>query len=163
MGVGVDVHARLGRRLGVRARVGGDDGRLGEPGGELGGLRELGTELAEGEVLGLVVDQAVGRDVPEGGGAAVAEDDLVAVGEREQVAHALADLADQVLDRGLAVGGAEQGGTGRGQRVQRLRAHLGGARAETSVGGLDVSGDLDISHGGSVSVVRNVVETSSGR
>ena len=73
--------------------------------------------------------------------------DLVALGEGEEVAHALADLADQVLDRGLAVGGAQQGGAGGGQRVERLRPHLGGAGAETSVGGLDVSGNLDISHG----------------
>ncbi len=98
-------------------------------------------------MLGLVLDQAVGGDVPEGGGAAVAQDHLVPLGEGEQVAYALADPADQVLDRGLAVGGAQQGGTGGGERVERLRAHLGGASAESTVGGLDVSGNPDLSHG----------------
>ncbi len=145
---GVDVHARLGDRLGVRARVRGDDVRLGQPRRELGGLGELGGELAEGEVLRLVLDQAVRRDVPERGGAAVAEDHLVAVGELEQLTDALAHLADQVLDRGLPVGGAHEGGAGGGEGVQRLCPHLGGTRAETSVGGLDVSGNLDLSHAG---------------
>lgn len=147
MGEAVDVDAGLGAGLGVRTRFGGDDGRLGQPRGEPRGLGELRGELAEGEVLGLVLDQAVGGDVPEGGGAAVAQDHLVPLGEGEQVAYALADPADQVLDRGLAVGGAQQGGTGGGERVERLRAHLGGASAESTVGGLDVSGNPDLSHG----------------
>ena len=115
-------------------------------GASFAALANLRGELAEGQVLRLVLDQAVRRDVPEGGGAAVAEDDLVALGQLEQLLDAFAHPADQVLDRGLAVGGAEEGGTGGGQGVQRLRTHLGGARAETSVGGLDVSGNLDISH-----------------
>lgn len=161
MGEGVDVDTRLGRGLGVRARVGGDDGRLGQPRGQLGGLRELGRELAEREVLRLVPDQAVGRDVPERGGAAVAEDDLVALGQGEQRGDALAYLADQVLDRGLAVGGAEEGRAGGGQGVQRLHPHLGGARAESTVGGLDVSRNLDLSHGSEVSRWGNLGETWS--
>lgn len=150
MGEAVDVHALLGLRVRVAARVGGEDGGLVKPRRELGGLGELRGELAEAEVLGLALDQAVRRDVPEGGGAAVAEDDLVALGELEEVAYAVAHLADQVLDRGLAVGRAEKGATGGGEGAERLRTHLGGARAEASVGGLDVSGNLDISHGGSL-------------
>src|SRR5690606_3197285 len=100
VGEGVDVDTGGGGRLGVGAGGGGDDVRVGEPGGLLGRLGELGAELAEGEVLRPVLDQAVGRDVPEGGGAAVAEDDLVALGELEQLADALAHAADQVLHRG---------------------------------------------------------------
>ncbi len=151
MGVRVHVHARLGHRLRVRARVGGDHGRRVQPRRELRGRGELRGELAEGEVLGLPLDQTGGRDVPEGGGAAVAQDHLVPLGEGEEVPEALAHRADQVLDRGLAVRGSEQGGTGGGEGVQRLGPHLGGARAEASVGGLDVSGNLDLSHERSVS------------
>lgn len=143
---GVDVDARLGLRVRVGARVGGDDGRVGQPRGELGGLRELRRELTEVEVLGLRLDQTVRRDVPEGGGAAVAEDHLVALGEGEEVAYTVAHRADQVLHRSLAVGRTEQRGAGGGQRVERLRPHLGGTGAEAPVGGLDVSGNLDVGH-----------------
>lgn len=147
VGEGVDVDARLGLRVRVGARVGGDDGRVGQPGRELRGLGELRRELAEVQVLGLRLDQTVRRDVPEGGGAAVSEDDLVSLGEGEEAAHAVPYLADQVLDRGLAVGRAEERGAGGGQRVERLRPHLGGTGAEASVCGLDVSGNLDVGHG----------------
>lgn len=146
VGEGVDVDARLGLRVRVGARVGGDDGRVGQPRGELGGLRELRRELAEVQVLGLRLDQTVRRDVPEGGGAAVAQDHLVSLGEGEEVAHAVTYRADQVLHRGLAVGRTEQRRTGGGQRVERLRPHLGRTGAEASVGGLDVSGNLDVGH-----------------
>lgn len=163
VGEGVHVDARRGDRLRVRARVGGDDVRVGQPRGELGGLGELGAELAEAEVLRLVLDQAVGRDVPERGGPAVAEDDLVAVGELEQLADALTHLADQVLHRRLAVGGAQQGRAGRGQRVQRFRPHLGGTRTETTVGGLDVSRNPDLSHERSLAAGGNTGAISSVR
>ena len=49
------------------------------------GLRELGTELAERQGLRAVADQREGGDVPERGRPAIAEDDRVALGEREQV------------------------------------------------------------------------------
>ena len=49
---------------------------------------ELGRELAERQVLAAPLDEAEGGDVPEAGGAAVAEHHLVAVGEREQLAQA---------------------------------------------------------------------------
>ena len=47
------------------------------------------------------------RRVPEAGRPPVAEHDLVAVGEREELAHAGAHPADLRLDRLLAVAGAE--------------------------------------------------------
>ena len=79
---GVDVDAGLGPRL--RAGAGGrlDDRRLAEERRLLGGGGELRGELAEGQVLAALADQAEGRDVPERGGAAVAEHHLVAVGQR---------------------------------------------------------------------------------
>ena len=96
---------------------------------------ELGRELAEGEVLGALADQAERRDVPERGRAAVAEDDLVALGQAEQLGQALADGADEVLDRRLAVGGAEHGAAEGGEVVDLLGADLGGAGAEAAVRG----------------------------
>jgi hypothetical protein len=40
------------------------------------------------QMLAAPLDEAEGGDVPEAGGAAVAEDDLVAVGQAEQVVQA---------------------------------------------------------------------------
>ena len=82
-GVGVD--ALLGHRRRQRAGLAGDHRRLGEEGRRGGGLGELRGELTEAQVLALLPDQAEGGDVPERGGAAVAEHHLVAVGQREQL------------------------------------------------------------------------------
>jgi hypothetical protein len=77
-----------------------------------------------------------------------AEHDLVVVGQREEVADALAHPAHEVLDRGLAVGGAEQGGAGGGEGLDRLGADLGRTCSEAAVGGLDRVGDADrVGHG----------------
>ena len=43
------------------------------------------------------LDEAQGGDVPEGGGAAVAERDLVPVGRAEQLRDTLTDTAHQIL------------------------------------------------------------------
>jgi hypothetical protein len=91
-------------------------------------------------VLGAVAHQAEGGDVPEGGGPAVAQDDLVALGEAEQVGDALAHGADEVLHRGLAVRGAEDRGAQRGEVLDLLRADLAGAGAEAAVPGQEVGG-----------------------
>ena len=62
--------------------------------------------------------------------------------------------ADEVLDRGLPVGGAQQRVAGGGQRVQRLEADLRRAGAEATVGGPEVVGDDDrVGHDGSSSDV----------
>ena len=79
--------------------------RKGAAGGRLG---ELLRELAVGEVQGALAHEPGGGGVPEGGRAAVAERDLVAVGQAEELAEARAHAADQVADRRLAVRGAHQ-------------------------------------------------------
>src|SRR5680860_1350793 len=98
-------------------------------------------ELSEGQVLAALTDQAERGDVPEGGGAAVAENHLVALGQVEQVRHSLADPADGVLDRSLTVRRTHQGAPGRGEGVEGLRAYLRGSGAEASVRGLERVGD----------------------
>jgi len=101
-------------------------------------------------VLGSLPDQAERGDVPEGGRPAVAEDDLVAVGEAEQLGEALAHGAHEVLDRGLSVGGAHHGAAEGGEVLQLLGAHLAGAGAEAPVAGQEVGGDVDrsgVGHG----------------
>ena len=140
----VDVDAGLGAR--AAASVPGSALTIvGSPrnGRRCGDVGELARELAEGEVLGALADQAEGGDVPERRRAAVAEDDLVALGQGEEVAQALADLADEVLDRRLAVRGAEHRAAEGGEVVELLGAHLGGAGAEPSVGGQQLGRDGD--------------------
>ena len=60
-------------------------------------------ELTEGQELGSVPNQAECRGIPEGGGAAVAEDHLVSLGEGEQFAQPLAQPAHLRLHGLLAV------------------------------------------------------------
>ena len=141
---GVDVDARLGARR-RRACPGSALMTVGSPrnGALLGDGGELARELAEGQVLGALADQAEGGDVPERGGAAVAEDDLVALGEAEQLGEALAHRADEVLHRRLAVRGAEHRAAERGEGLELLGADLGRAGAEPAVGGQEVGGDGD--------------------
>ena len=62
------------------------------------------------------------RDVPERGRAAVAEHDLVALGQREQRGQPVAHPADGVADRRLPVRRTHQRGAGRGQRVEVRRS-----------------------------------------
>ena len=147
----------VGQRVGVhpglaaRHRVGpgrrGDHRRVVQPRGRLRHLAELGRELAERQVLRLLLDQAERGDLPERGGAAVAQHDLVPVGQPEQLGQALAGPPDQRPDRGLPVRGAQVGGARGGQRGQLLGTHLGRTAAEPPVGGLEPSGNDDVGHG----------------
>ena len=66
------------------AGISGEDGRIAKERGILNAACELGAELTEGEELGAVLDEAEGSDIPECRRAAIAEDDLVAVGEGEE-------------------------------------------------------------------------------
>ena len=110
------------------------------------GLRELGTELAEGEVLAALVDEGVGRGVPERGRPTVAEHDLVAVRDAEQLAQTRAHATDQILDRGLSVRGAEQVGV-RHEEVELLLPDLRRSAAEPTVGGQQRRGNHEAGHG----------------
>ena len=137
----VDVDAVLGREVRRAARLGLEDGRVAQVrrGGDAFG--ELAAELAEDQELRAVAHQVEGGDVPEGGRAAVAEDDLVAVWQGEQRRHALADPAHDVLHRRLPVRGADQVAGG-GDRGQLLGTDLRRAAAEAAVLGQQVCGDL---------------------
>ena len=146
VGVHVDAVDRLERA--AAAGVARDDVGGVEPRGA-GGGDELGPELAEGEVRTAALDEAGRSDIPERRGAAVAEHDLVAVGEAEQFGEAVPHAADEVLDGGLAVRGAEQL-SGGGEGGDLLGAHLRGSAAEASVGGQKVGGDAHVGHGSSL-------------
>ena len=150
-GVGVD--AGLADRLRTGAGLGRDDGRLGEERRRAGRRRELLRELTEREVLAALADQSQHRGVPERGGAAVAEHDLVAVGQGEQLGEAAAQPAHLALHRRLAVRGAEQRGAGGGECLELGGADLGRPGAEASVGGQQVARNGQggcVRHGGSL-------------
>ena len=144
------VRVGAGRRLGQgdRSGLGADHARRlevrrrGRDGGE------LGRELPEGAVRAAPLDQAEGGQVPEQGRAAVAQHHLVPVGQPEQLGQPGPDRADQVLDRGLAVRGAEQRGAGGRQGVHRIRSDLGRPTAEAAVAGKQLTGDGQRGHDG---------------
>ena len=87
MGPGDHVGVGVGDRLGRVAGLGLDQDRVGEEGRAGGRLGELLRELAVGEVQGALAHEPGGGGVPEGGRAAVAERDLVAVGQAEELAE----------------------------------------------------------------------------
>ena len=124
------------------AGLGLDHDRVGEERRAGGRLGELLRELAVGEVQGALAHEPGGGGVPEGGRAAVAERDLVAVGQREELGRARRARARP--GRGPAPGGARcpSGPSCSASARQRLRAHLRGPAAEAAVGRLQLGGDL---------------------
>ena len=70
---------------------------------------------------------------PEGGGTAVGEDDLIAVGKREELGQTLADRPHDVLHRRLTVAGAEHQ-TPVSTTTATARPDLGRAAASPSAG-----------------------------
>ena len=144
MGQRVEVDRRVGHRRGVGADLGLDHLGVLQVRRRLGAGGELRGELAEAQVLALLLNQPEGRGVPEAGRPPVAEHDLVAVGEREELAHAGAHPAHLSLDRLLAVAGAHVGGGDAGERVDLGRPDLGGAGPETAVGGQQFGGNGDV-------------------
>jgi hypothetical protein len=139
----VQVDAVLGDRLGVAARIRAHDRGLAEMWRRGGRIGELRGELTEHQVLAALLDEAERRDVPEDGGAAVAEHDLPPVRQREQRAEAGADRADEVLDRRLAVRGAQHRVLSVGERRDLLGADLRRSATESAVGGQQVGGNGD--------------------
>ena len=77
--VGVD--CVVDDRLRMRADFALDDDRVIEERRCSCGLSELRGELTEGEMLASSIDQAEGGDIPEHGGATVAEHDFVTMRE----------------------------------------------------------------------------------
>ena len=147
MGERVDVDALLGDGRRVAAGFRFDHRGLAQPRRLLRHLGELAGELAELQVLRLLPDQPERGDLPERGGSAVAEDDPVSVGQREQLGEPGLDPGDQALDRLLAVGRSEHARPRRGEGCELLGAYLGGPGAEPAVRGLDVGGNHYVSHG----------------
>ncbi len=79
------------------------------------------------------------------GRAAVAEQHLVAVGERQQLGQPVAQPADRVPDRRLAVAGAEVAWrTRRSSACDRLGPDLGRPAPEPAVDGEQLAGDRDV-------------------
>ena len=148
MGPRDDVDVGIADRRGRVARGRGHLDRVGEerrPGRD---ARELLGELAVDEVQRAMPDEPAGGGVPERGRTPVAEHDLVAVGECEQVAQTVADPPNEVLDRCLAVRRSHQI-VPSSQSSQCLGTHLGRSAAETPVGGLEMGRYLQcrIDHG----------------
>ena len=148
VGEAVGVDLGVGHRERVRPRIGEQVGRLVEVRRGGGDLRELGRELAEAEVLAPPIDEPERGGVPEGGGPAVAEQHLVAVGQGEELGQAVAERPDLELHPRLPVGGAEVVAARCGQRLDGLGADLRGPAAEAPVGGQQVDGDLDVGERG---------------
>ena len=113
--------------------------------GALGADRgELLRELTEGQVRRTLARRAERGRVPERGRAAVAERDLVPIGQREQLAQARANPRDERLDRLLAMRGAHHARALCGQTRRAPGAHLRRAAAETAVGRLELVGDDEL-------------------
>ena len=141
--VGVRVDGRVGDQLGVRARFRSQHDRVVEERRGGGHGRELGGELAEHEVLGPPVDEAERGGVPERGASAVAEQHLVAVGQREQVGQAGPDAADDRPHPAPAVAGPEVRAAHVGERTHRFGPHLRRSGAEAPVAGDQLGGQGD--------------------
>ena len=157
-----EVDGRIRLRLRGAARVGLDDDGVADERVLDDARGELRTELAVGQMQRALVDQPERRGVPERRRAAVAEDDLVAVGQREQLAQPVADAADEVLHRRLPVRGSEHIACG-GQRLQLLRPHLGRPAAEASVVGFEVGGNCQFGHAPSLGSADARGQASQGR
>lgn len=113
-------------------------------GGLLGGGGELRPELPERQELCAVADEAEGRDVPERGRSAVAENDLIAVGQGEELRETRAEATHLGLHGLLAVRRAQVGAGHVEQPAHLLAAHLGRTRAEASIARQEIGGDDDV-------------------
>jgi hypothetical protein len=129
--VHVDAIDAVERRM--IAEVAAHDDRLGQVRRLRRGLGELRRELAEDRVRAALADEPERRHVPERRRAAVAENDLPTVRQREQLPQPAADGTDEVLDRPLAVRCPDDRSPGGDERLQLLGADLARAAAEPSV------------------------------
>ena len=141
-GVGVDVGIRADLGMGAKRRL--DHLGVVEVRRRPRRGRERGRELAEGQVLTPPVDQPEGGHVPEQGSATVAQGDLVAVGQGEQLTQAGPYPADHRADRRGPVAGAQVGPGVGGQGVHGALGDLRRPAAEAAVAGQQVGGQTDI-------------------
>ena len=129
--VGVHVLGELGESIGSRFRA--ENLRLLKERGLVGLDGELLAEravYAEGRLAG---DERSTRHIPERGRAAVAKNDFIPVGDGEELSKTLANGPDELLDRRLAVGGAEQLGGAGVESLHLLRADFARTGAEPTV------------------------------
>ena len=149
VGEGVDVDVGVGDGVGVVAGVAADDDRVVEVRGGGAGLGELRRELAEHEVLAALLDEPERGDVPEHRRAAVAEHDLPAVGQAEQVGQPGAHGADELLDRRLAVRRAHHASARRRATASSCSGRtLDGPQPKRPSAGQQVRGDAQRGGGG---------------
>ncbi len=140
----VEVDAVGGDGVGMVAGLGAHDHRLGEVRCRLTCRGELAGELPEHQVVAASLDEPEGRCVPEHRRSAIAEHDLPAVGQREEVVQAATDIGDEPADRRLAVRRAEQRAGRRDECVDLFAANLRRSRAESSVGRQQLGRDRNV-------------------
>ena len=113
------VGAVLSGGLWVRGVAGGrlNHDRFGQERSVPGAARDLRGELAVTQVQPALADDACDHRVPEGGRPAIAEQDLIAVGQLEQLAQPAAYPRDHLLDGLLSVRRAHDGAARGGERL----------------------------------------------
>ena len=135
---GDGVGGGIGDRLRRVAGVGLQHDRVAEERRVAGHVGELAAELAVGQVQRAIAHERQRRGVPEGGRAAVAERDLVAVGGAEELADAGAHAARRA--RGRASGGARFPCSARARRRGGRGPRAGPSRGRTRSGRRTASG-----------------------
>ncbi len=150
------VTGRIGNRLGGIAGWSGHHDGIGQEWRARGDCGEFCGELAITEVQRALPNQTQRGGIPECRGTAIAEHDLVALRQREQLAQAGPDPPDQGLNRRLPVRGTHHRATGTGQCGQLLGTDLRWPASEPAVGGLEVGGD------GQLRGLRHTVDLTTG-
>jgi hypothetical protein len=120
----------------------GDDRVLEERGARRDGRKLLRELAARGVVPAALDDSSRGR-IPERRRAAVAEDHLVAIRQRQKRAQAIANTADEVLHWSLPMARAEVPRVAL-KSLKLLRTHLGRPAAKAAVRRLDVLWNLNL-------------------
>jgi hypothetical protein len=100
---GEDVDTLLGDEARRRTGLGRTDRRLAEERCPLDRGHQLAAELAKARQLRAIADQTERGGVPEGGGAAIGQDDLVAIRHRVELRDAATQPRHLVLDGLLPV------------------------------------------------------------
>ena len=107
-----------------------DGGKIAGIGVKVDAPEDAEIIYAEGRLAG---DERSTRHIPERGRAAVAKNDFIPVGDGEELSKTLANGPDELLDRRLAVGGAEQLGGAGVESLHLLRADFARTGAEPTI------------------------------